>query len=40
VIALAGWEREEGPPELCTSDAYDLLYFAVLEGLPSCRCCW
>jgi hypothetical protein len=36
VTELAGWERREGPAELQTEDAYDIVYDAVLYALPEC----
>jgi hypothetical protein len=39
VMALVGWERQDGPAELRTPYAYDLVYDAIYEKMPDCRRC-
>jgi hypothetical protein len=39
VCVLAGWNRDEGPAELQTSRAYDVMYDVVRGALPPCRGC-
>ncbi len=39
LIALVGWERRQGPPELQTPRAYDTALWMIYEVLPPCRNC-
>ncbi len=39
MLSLVGMYRSEGPPELQTSEAYDLAYRALYALPPPCRNC-
>jgi hypothetical protein len=39
LVALVGWRRRQGPPELQTQEAYDVAYSTLYRLLPACADC-
>ena len=36
LMPLVGWDRQDGPELLQTSEAYDVVYQTIYDALPAC----